>query len=273
LTKNPSGPAVANRGHASAAKHSTKKAPVKPPAKAKEIVFEHRERDEKHVSQFTLSVLNQIRIEAGLSQLVITSTMRSPAEQSAIMYGHEVERSEKEHALPGDRRRLITDKMMLDPNDSPAETRYHEAQYQKDLQTYRLHRTMPPNYKEAGHDVQNTAKQGIKNHEDPDVTRQKMTAQIQAAFKNGVLVSNHLSQRHLQVVDIGGLGKMTDAQKKKLLHAIKQRFGSGVVRVGHPNGPKHATGREFNDAHCFHIEITNELDEPQREGQRIQTIA
>ena len=225
------------------------------------IHFKNPDRDEKNVSQFSLSILNQIRMEAGLTKVTINSALRSPAKQAEIMYGHEVERVKLGEKREEDQRRVVRDKMMLDPNNP--QTR---AQYEKDVREYQVDLMKKVvNYKGEGHHVQLTAQRGIRSHEDPSVTQGKMTAEIHAALAKGIAVSNHLGRAHIEVVDID-ITTMTHQQRQKFLGAIKRRFGSGVLRVGHPAGPARATPHEFNDTDCFHIELLqlNQLDEIQR---------
>jgi hypothetical protein len=52
------------------------------------IVFSDPQRDEPHVSRWTLSVLESLMSRAGVKRLYITSTYRSPADQAHVMQGN-----------------------------------------------------------------------------------------------------------------------------------------------------------------------------------------
>jgi len=275
------GSSTAQSSHPAKATHGTHRARGYAPTKTsqalkpgpKAIDFKHGV-DQTRVSDYTRTVLNNIRLEAGIPQLLITSTVRTENEQANAMYNLEVQRhtlgqkvakeavdiAEQRDALADARRQVSLDERKIERGKTNQEMLKQYAndlharevaqkpvkQYETDVK--RLNHFI--HYKGLGGEVEEIAREGIYGDEPRDQTIAKMVAREKMNF---IAVTTHAGRAGLEVVDLHLPEKPAD--RAKLLKAIKRQLGFGVYRVGYPGGPAQKKRDEFADPNCFHIEI------------------
>ena len=230
--------------------------------KVLEIIHFEKEGDKARASTYSMQLLGELRVEAGINQLVITSAIRTEEEQAHAMYDNELVRSlhlskaDKEKPLVAEEDAGVSVINSLGRLNGAAGS----VVSKREVGNLPHHKSMGEHLKAAkANDIPYKSDLGkeVKGMARADVAsgslhRAKTEEAMSIKMKKGGLINitRHAGVKNLEVFDISI--KMTPDQRKKFMAAVKSRFGSSIYRFGYPNAP--AGVYTFNDK-CFHIEI------------------
>ena len=227
------------------------------------ILFKNK-RDEAKMSSYSMAVMEQIRIEAKIEQLVITSAMRTADEQASVMYENELLRLQCDAAARADAAKIgeINKRIKELHERSPkaegalkAELKAVTTRYQANKQGVVNHTVR---YASEGTRVQSIAVKGIQDGAakglSAEETRKEALASMMAYIDKIQLskVTKHAGVFALEVFDI----RIRDLDGRTLVRlqkAIRRRLGNSVYRFGNPHPAKN-NKQEFLDG-VYHVEI------------------